>query len=340
MSSFFSITLNQRSRFYTVALLVLLLLSGCSGPQSQQTREQSFEPQLGITDFIASDGYRLPLRGYWPTQVPQALVIALHGFNDYKLAFKGMCEYLVMQDIACLAYDQRGFGETAERGFWPPDKRLQSDLQELVQALKAQYPQTRLYVLGESMGGAVILSALAELPLASDIHGSVLLAPAVWARQTQPWYQRWLLWMAAHTMPGWSPTGRGLEIQASDNIAALRAMGTDPLVIKKTRIDAVYGLTNLMDDALEASSQLAVRTLVMYGEHDQVIPKQPTCQMLRNLKTSELDLSFLLYPDGYHMLSRDLQADQVFEDVVRWIQGETFDIDLSNYQDYCLGELN
>ena len=58
----------------------------------------------------------------------------------------------------------------------------------------------------------------------SHIEGAILLAPAVWARHTQPWYQRWLLWLAVHTVPSWRPTGEGLEIQATDNIEALREM--------------------------------------------------------------------------------------------------------------------
>ena len=47
-------------------------------------------------------------------------------------------------------------------------------------------------------------------------------------------------------------TGRGLQVQASDNIADAAGAGRDPLVLKGARIDTVYGLVDLMDDALAA----------------------------------------------------------------------------------------
>jgi len=316
---------------------MIVLFSGCSSPHTQKTSGLSTTPKLHESSFSADDGYILPLKRYWPESVPNAIVIALHGFNDYSNAFKGMCEYLVIQNIACLAYDQRGFGGTEERGIWPEKGRLQADFAAVVLAVNKRYEQMPIYVVGESMGGAVILTALAEgdARLASMIEGSVLLAPAVWARDTQPWYQRWLLWMAVHTLPAWSPTGEGLGVQASDNIAALRAMGRDELVIKETRIDAVYGLTNLMDQALESTTEVTIPTLVLYGERDEVIPKLPSCTMLNRMEQSQAPVDFRLYKNGYHMLTRDLQAELVFEDLVSWIRGERFVLKESGYYPFC-----
>lgn len=34
-----------------------------------------------------------------------------------------------------------------------------------------------------------------------------------------------------------------------------------------------------------------------------------------------MDWRFILYPEGYHMLTRDLQAEKVFKDIEYWVQG-------------------
>lgn len=301
--------------------LLVNLLSACSSPQTQPSSSLQIVPSLLAKEVISDDGYRLPIMTSWPLRPANAMVVAVHGFNDYSNGFKAMCEYYLSQDIACLSYDQRGFGKTKMRGLWPKKGRLQKDLQVIVKLLAQQHPDLPIFLLGESMGGAVILTAMAdrELNLKNDVEGVVLYAPAVWARSTQPWYQTFSLWLAVHTFPDWKPTGDGLGIQASDNIEALRAMSRDPFVIKETRIDALYGLTNLMDAALLAAKEMPVKSLVLYGEQDQVIPKPPTCNMLFNMQSSTQEITFKHYPQGYHMLSRDLQAQDVFEDSRVWM---------------------
>lgn len=301
---------------------VCALLVGCSAPRFHAIMPENGVPRIAAHAFIMADDYALPYSLKMPAE-PRAVVVSLHGFNDYRRAFEGFCSAMQKQSIACYAYDQRGFGETTQRGYWPQPGQLQRDLRQIVQLLEKAHPGLPLYVAGESMGGAVILTAFAEPSERTPVAGAILLAPAVWARHTQPWYQRFGLWLAVHTFPGWQPTGESLGIQASDNIEALRAMGRDPLVIKETRIDTIYGLTNLMDQALAAANGWHVPTLALYGKKDEVIPKLPTCMMLQAMLKDDANITVKLYEQGYHMLTRDLQAERVFEDGAAWIKQAT-----------------
>lgn len=167
------------------------------------------------------------------------------------------------------------------------------------------------------MGGAVAIAALTS-PSPPEIAGLILSAPAVWSRDMMPWYQRAVLALAASTLPDLELTGRGLKIQASDNIEMLRGLGRDPLVIKSTRVDAIEGLTDLMDIAQARAGLIKVPVLVLYGARDQVIPKRPVESMLRQLSLRP-DTTNALYPQGYHLLLRDLHADVPLRDVVAWI---------------------
>jgi alpha-beta hydrolase superfamily lysophospholipase len=165
------------------------------------------------------------------------------------------------------------------------------------------------------MGGAVTIAAMTG-SRPPNVNGVILVAPAVWGRDTMPWYQSWLLAVTAHTVPWMELTGKGLKIKPSDNIEMLRGLGRDPLVIKATRIDTMHGLTNLMDTALARAQQLRLPTLVQYGEHDQVIPEKPTLLMLEKMPVSTKKA---FYKNGYHMLLRDLQGEKPLADIVAWI---------------------
>jgi len=60
------------------------------------------------------------------------------------------------------AYDQRGFGKAPHTGIWPGGKALREDLVDCVEAVRERNPGVPVFALGESMGGAVVLSALAD----------------------------------------------------------------------------------------------------------------------------------------------------------------------------------
>jgi len=295
-------------------LVCLAWLAGCATPVVQQRGAHPAAPRLEADRVIAADGATLPLSVWRPHEAPRAIVLALHGFNDYRLAFAEVGPFLAAGGIVTYAYDQRGFGATAQRGIWPGAELLVDDARTVAALLRQRHPGQPLYLLGESMGGAVAMSVLAETPAAAD--GAVLVAAAVWGRATMNPLQRAALWLVAHSLPGLRLSGRGLGITASDNKAMLRALREDPLVLKGARADTLWGLTNLMGRALDAASGLTVPALVLYGERDEIIPRRPTCRMLSVLASSA---RIAIYPDGYHMLTRDLGARVMLEDVAAWL---------------------
>ena len=297
-------------------MLVLLHFLIACAPRVLAPGVNSFESKFTEKAFIASDGTTLPLHIWVPKGPPRAVVLALHGFNDYGHFFDSPGKFLALRGIITYAYDQRGFGATKNPGIWAGVATYARDATDAARALKRRYPDLPLYLLGSSMGGAVAILASGEVG-SSPIDGIILAAPAVWGRATMPWYQRLALWVGAHILPSMTLTGRGLNIIPSDNKEMLNQLGRDPLVIKQTRIDAIYGLVNLMDAALAAAPELNIPALILYGEKDEVIPKQPTWKMFRTLPKGLHRIA--IYANGYHMLLRDLQAITIWKDIVAWV---------------------
>jgi alpha-beta hydrolase superfamily lysophospholipase len=276
-------------------------------------------PRFTKTEFIAADGASLPLRRWLPAGRPRAVILALHGFNDYSNAFAAPGAAWAKDGIATYAFDQRGFGAAPERGRWPGRRALAADAATACGILRRLYPGVPLYLLGESMGGAVAVVAMtgesgAPIP---DVDGVILTAPAVWGRSTMDFVPKAALWIGVRLMPGLTLTGQSLHILASDNIPMLRALGRDPLVIKQTRVDTIWGLVNLMDAALASAPRLRTRLLLLYGAHDEIIPKRPIRRFVRALPRDPR--SFAYYRHGYHMLLRDLEGPIVTADVAGWV---------------------
>jgi len=278
--------------------------------------EQVQEDGVSRDRYVTRDGIKLGL-SHWDSPMPKAVVVALHGMNDYSNAFAMPAPWWAARGISTYAYDQRGFGRSPQRGIWPGSNLMRRDLADFVDVVRMRHPNVPLFVLGESMGGAVAMTAFAsDMPPKAD--GLILIAPAVWGRDTMPLSYRLVLWTTAHTFRGASFSGSGLRIMASDNIEMLRANGRDPLFIKSSRIDAIFGLMALMDEAYSAAPRLDGKPLLyLYGGNDQVVPKRPTQVVVDGLGKQA---KVTTYATGYHMLLRDLNAEPRWADVAAWIE--------------------
>ena len=303
-----------------LSIFLLISINGCA-PKIYPPGEKNQSAQLRKGVFLTEDGVNLPLREWLPSTEPEAVLIALHGFNDYSRFFDRPGRYFSAHNIACFAYDQRGFGATPKRGLWAGEEAYTDDLKIFVSLLRDRYPNRPIYLLGESMGGAIVITAMSKNQM-PEVDGVILSAPALWARSTMPWYQTGLLWTLAHSVPWLRLTGKSIQVMPSDNIEMLRALGRDPWVIKGSRVETIYGLANLMDQAYGSAMLLNANTLMLYGEKDEIIPKQPTYQFLKKfLSTNVEDKTVAFYEQGYHMLLRDLQASTAWKDIAAWIHG-------------------
>jgi acylglycerol lipase len=263
-----------------------------------------------------ADGVSLPRRAWLPEGTPRAVILAVHGFNDYSNAFTEFGEFAAEHGIAVHAYDQRGFGAHPTAGRWPGMRALIADLELERARVGRLHPDRPVYILGESMGAAVVIAAVAS-GASLDAAGFILTAPAVWGGdQLNPLY-RATLWLAARLVPGLKLTGRSLGVMASDNIEALRALSADPLFIKETRVDAIAGLVELMDRAYAAAGVFPGPVLVMVGEHDEIVPPGAQTAMIERLRATPC--VHVVYPEGWHLLLRDLQRRVVWQDILAWM---------------------
>ncbi len=294
-------------------VLTFLLLTACA-PQTMTVGTPVRQATLTSNSVIATDAARLPLRAF-EAEDPKAIILGVHGFNDYSRAFEMPGLWFAERGITFYAYDQRGFGEAPAHGKWAGVDVLVNDLRSVASLLSVRHPNVPLYIVGTSMGGAVTLSAAADEGLAVD--GLVLAAPAVWGWSNMNLLYRSMLWAAAHTAPQYSLTGEGLGRWPSDNQEMLRRNFHDPLIIKETRIDSIYGLVDMMDEAYLSIEKVRVPVLLLYGERDEIVPRAS----IDSIKTRfENDLTIKEYPDGWHMLLRDLQREVVWRDIEAWIR--------------------
>ncbi len=270
--------------------------------------------------FVSFDGAELGLSAWRPAadQEASAVVIALHGMNDYGNAFYLAGPWFAERGVAFYAYDQRGFGRSPSRGVWASERLMSEDLRTAIAVARRAHPNATVTVLGDSMGSAVAMATIGA-ENAPPVDRLVLAAPGVWGWSTLPDAYALTLWVGAHTFP-WRAVSPPRNVTrtrtASDNREALLRAGRDRNMIWSTRIDAVYGLVGLMERASERAANLDGNVLFLRGEKDQIIPRASAERAVRRLPASARTA---LYANGYHWLLRDLQRELVYADILAFI---------------------
>ncbi len=253
---------------------------------------------------------------YWPADgdgAPRAVILGLHGFGDYgPSTFSLAAQDWSARGVATYAYDQQGFGRNSSRGDWPGADGLIADAAVVIADVAGRHPDAPLILIGHSMGGGVALAVAAEGGT-PDIDAVVLLAPAIWGgRAFNPFY-RMSAAFAETAFPDVRWSGQGVvSIQASDNIEMLKALGADPYYLRHPSSREIMGLVRVMDRAAAAAPALDLPSLLLYGAKDEVAPKDPVFKVYEQTGG---ETASKIYPEGWHMLLRDLQAETVWRDV-------------------------
>ncbi|RYZ15311.1 MAG: alpha/beta fold hydrolase [Alphaproteobacteria bacterium] len=335
-----------------LAGLVALMTSACA-PLQQGALRYDVDPAPGFSEhwFTSFDGARLGLDTYEArstatslgpcdsgkginlanrasacaaaaavyTADPDVVIIAVHGMNDYAGAFRSAGAWWSAHGAKVYAYDQRGFGRSPNWMIWPDHSVMRKDLETAVVVARERHPHAKIAIVGESMGAAVAITAFADAT-PPEADALILSGPGLRGWGVLPWYYSASLWVSSHVRPGWVVVPpEGLDIVATDNNAKLREMWFDPYVQKSNRIDSVYGVVSIMEEADQKITQLPdqVPTLMLYGANDQIIPpegvERAAKRMPRHVKTA-------YYEKGYHMLMNDLQAESVWSDILAFIR--------------------
>ncbi len=254
------------------------------------------------------------------------IILAIHGYNDYSNAFKIPGQYLSNNKIQLISYDLRGFGRNKNKGNWFDLKVHHKDILFNIKKLKKNNPKKKIFILGESMGGAITISLMyryKDLP----IDGLILIAPAIWNFTETNFLKSIPLKVLSKIFPNLKISGKGIiKVKASNNVKMLKELSEDDFFIHKPTLESLQGIIDLMDeshkDAEKYLKNPTYKTLILIPLKDEIVPRKPLIKILRNdqIKINASNLvSVGAYKESYHMILRDLEGDNITKDIRDWI---------------------
>ncbi len=109
---------------------------------------------------------KVPYRSWLPLNQPKEVLLCVHGLGFSSASFSEFGRSMAGRGFAVYAVDVRGFGQWAKRkGQDTVDfEACLLDIEQALKSLRKAYPGVPVFMVGESMGGAIAMAATARHP--------------------------------------------------------------------------------------------------------------------------------------------------------------------------------
>ncbi|MBU6455534.1 MAG: alpha/beta hydrolase [Cyanobacteria bacterium REEB67] len=309
--------------FSSLSMFVGLSLSGLSfnSPAFAGNLHQEHAYGAGnVTTYSLGDS-RVESIAMWrvPEGKQKAIVLSLHGFGLHKCVYQALAEKLQAVGVATYAMDIRGFGswsqEAGGAAAFSPEKTL-ADVKSALTALREENPDTPVFLLGESLGGALALKAAAENP--SLVDGVIASVPAADRYKAK----RVAFGLALKNLLGAGGhvnIGKGLISQATHDPSLKSAWQNDPSARLKVSTRELLTFSRFMHHNHQVAGQIkTTAVLILQGANDRLVKASGTARLFNELGTTDKD--YLLVDNSEHLILEEGQfTASTFKHIDSWL---------------------
>jgi alpha-beta hydrolase superfamily lysophospholipase len=250
-----------------------------------------------------------------PTRQLRAVLINLHGLGDHSGLYPNLAEYFPARGVAVYAFDMRGNGRSpGQRAYLASWQEYRGDLHAFVCRIRVWEPGAPIFLLGNSLGGLVVLDYV--LHHTGQVDGVIVAAPALGEVGVPPF-----LMMLGRIMSRVCPrfslnVGMDLSGLARDP-AIIEAVLADPLFHRRGTARLSTEVTSAIHRVHELAGKLSTPLLMLHGSADRMVAPDGSRSFFG--KVSYPDRELKEYPGAYHGLFADVGYQEVLRDVEGWI---------------------
>lgn len=262
---------------------------------------------------------RAPGLGFFdPTKELKALIVTVHGLGLHGGAFTPFAEKIQHEGFGVVSFDVRGFGSYRnDEVFQQIDlKAAMGDIKRILTELRADYPNTPIILLGESMGGAIVLHIASESPqLVDAVISSVPSGSRYQAKKTAVKVGFQFLNKKHRQID----IGSAVVEQATAS-ADLRDMWEgDPQARMKLSPVELIRFQSFMSENIKAAQKITKTPVIIFqGYSDNLVKPMGTLAIYQAIPNKDKDMIFLGRAE--HLIFEEGQFDQVvLRGVTEWI---------------------
>lgn len=266
--------------------------------------------------FPASDSNHLYTRRWLPDKKPRAVLIISHGLAEHSGRYVNFASYFARRGLVVFSYDFRGHGKSS--GHRCRVRRFHDFIEDLtvfIKWVRNDHPNSPIYLVGHSMGGAVTLAYVIDS--GDDIAGLILSGTTLILGNTVSPLLISIAGILSITLPTLGITRISTKAISRDPAVVL-AYEIDPLVYHG-KIPARTGaeLIKIMNWINQQLHRIMLPVLIMHGTADRLSNPEGSRQLYELIGSP--DKTLLWYPGFYHEIFNEPDHNDLFNDLTDWL---------------------
>lgn len=247
---------------------------------------------------------------------PRAVIVIAHGLADHSGRFTHVAEHFAGLGYAVYAYDHRGQGKSGgARGHVERFEQFYDDLGCVVRTAKERFPGRKLFLIGHSMGGLIVLGYASAHPAAID--GVIASSPCLELRMKVAEFTRRLVMAISRIAPKIAlDTGIPAENLSHDKeiVADYKA---DEIRYPKITTRFYVEFDRAMRDVRAGAGSFSTPCLFMPGGADPICSTESTAAFYEADPCS--DKKLVVWDGLFHEIFNEPEKDQVLATADAWI---------------------
>jgi alpha-beta hydrolase superfamily lysophospholipase len=266
--------------------------------------------------FPGFDGLPLYYQVWLPTATSRrAVIVNLHGLGDHSGLYPNLASHFPARGLALYAFDMRGNGRSpGQRAYLGRWKEYRGDLEAFVGRVREWEPGVPLFLLGNSLGGLVVLDYVLHCP--GQVEGVIAAAPVLGDVGVPPVLMA-LGRVMSRVLPRFS-LNVGMDLTGlAREPSVVEAVLADPLFHRRGTARLSTEVTAAINRVHQLAGSLSVPLLILHGSDDRMVPPDGSRTFFAKLRFPDRELRE--YPGAYHGLFADRGFEEVLGDLERWI---------------------
>lgn len=254
---------------------------------------------------------------YWPASQPQAGVILVHGLGAHSARWEFLADYFHARNLCCWGIELQGFGDTpGPRGHIASFGQYYRDLLLLRDFIRHDFPQLKLFCLGESLGG-LLAFRMAELQPAW-VSGTVLISPAFASNMKFSFGDYLNVIFSLIFNPQRALNVPFTPAMCTRDEAYQKVMEENPLELRTASVQLLVQSLLEQIRAPWGLRRITQPLLFLLAGRDFLVKPQVSVKIFRQLQLADKQL--IHFPEMRHALSIEQGREAVFEDAYAWLQ--------------------
>lgn len=256
----------------------------------------------------------------WKSPSPAGIVVVcIHGLGLCARAYKPLAQELSASGIDGFGVNVRGFGPDRDI---PNRAKLNcietvADVRNLLVNIRKEHPDYKVFLIGESMGGALAVRIAAgnnEL-----VDGVICSAPAWRLLKTRKTAIKGIFELILFSGSSPGPAGRGVMRQATADPKLIEHWRTDPSHKLRLSLLEATAFQSFISKTDKFAKKLSTPVLIIQGLNDHLVSLESVAKIYRDIPAT--NKTFLIDGQGEHLVLEEGRASpELVQKLVAWLK--------------------